>query len=136
MTKKFNADDRLELIQKISQNLNITLKSVNSAYKKLYTDENGSTYCIFNGGQWHSIYDSMFRELISRQGKDMFIILGALDKQNNVKVYKGAFHRNLIPELPEQPEKGKQYYLNFKISGDEATLDQHPVVVRENWSSL
>lgn len=126
MTKKFNADDRLELIQKISQNLNITLKSVNSAYKKLYTDENGSTYCIFNGGQWHSIYDSMFRELISRQGKDMFIILGALDKQNNVKVYKGAFHRNLIPELPEQPEKGKQYYLNFKISGDEATLDQHP----------
>jgi len=126
MTKKFNADDRLELIQKISQNLNITLKSVNSAYKKLYTDENGSTYCIFNGGQWHSIYDSMFRELISRQGKDMFIILGALDKQNNVKVYKGAFHRNLIPELPEQPEKGKQYYLNFKISGDEVTLDQHP----------
>lgn len=119
MTKKFNADDRLELIQKISQNLNITLKSVNSAYKKLYTDENGSTYCIFNGGQWHSIYDSMFRELISRQGKDMFIILGALDKQNNVKVYKGTFHRNLIPELPEQPEKGKQYYLNFKISGDE-----------------
>lgn len=126
MTKKFNADDRLELIQKISQNLNITLKRVNSAYQKLYTDENGSTYCIFNGGLWHSIYYSMFRELISRQGKDMFIILGALDKQNNVKVYKGPFHRNLIPGLPEQPKKGKQYYLNFKISGDEATLDQHP----------
>ncbi|NCB46799.1 hypothetical protein EOM81_07270 [bacterium] len=126
MTRKFNSDDRLELIQKISQNLNITLKKVSSAYQKLYTDENGNTYCIFNGGQWHSIYDSMFRELISRQGKDIFIILGALDKQNNVKVYKGTFHKNLIPAMPEQPEKGKQYYLNFKISGNEATLDQHP----------
>lgn len=122
MTKKFNANDRCELVQKISQHLNITLTRTDSAFQKLYTDPEGNTYCIFNGGPWHSIYDSMFKALTLRKNRNIFIIWGALDKYDTVRVYKGKFDANLIPELPEHPEIRKQNYLDFKVSGNEAIM--------------
>lgn len=128
--RKFNDNDRKELIQRIEKRFEIQLepyKLPNSNVRKLFSDASGNLYCLLGGGIWHGIQQSMLRSLLQYKEK-VSLIIGVLDENSNrIKVFHGPL-RLLIetPELLGTPNKFDQMDFRLQISADIAVLNKVP----------